>query len=482
MILPTPKYPGHRGVRPRTGAAARACLGIAALFVAACAVQTPLPDLPQDTPAAWRDHDAAAAGLKPDLTNWWRAFNDPALDALIERALVGNLNIQIAGERLKAARALQHRASREFWPNLNFRVFEETAPNARVGYLEIGFDSTWEFGFFGRAQSTERMSLADLNSAVIDEAAARVSVSAEIAKNYVELRAAQARAVEFDRLVAARRRQVELAQTRLRTRLGSQLELDRARGELEQAQGEAGEPAQAIVASRQALGVLLGTNTPDAALATIAAQPVLPAIAVGESPADLLRTRPEIRRAEQNVLKAAGELGIARADLYPKLGITGTLISSTALTGDLDRPNRAVPLAGPLLTLPLFDWGMRRDVINAREAALNAAVLAYREAVLESVAEAQSALAQFDAKTRAAEHAGAAARTSEQSAQAAQTLQRIGLGDGGDSANAALALAQSRMQRSAALRERALAYIALYKSFGGAIPPLAPDPARAVAK
>ena len=467
-------------------ACSRACLrasALAAAFaIAACAVRTPLPDLPRDTPTGWRNEAAAPGGLQPDLEHWWHAFNDATLDTLIERALHDNLNLQIAGERLKAARALQHRASREFWPNLNFRVYEETAPNARVGYLEIGFDSTWEFGFFGRARGSERVAMADFNSAAIDTAAARVTISAEVAKTYVELRAAQARAAEFDKVVALRRRQIELAQTRLRTRLASQLELDRAQAELQQTLAEAGEPKQAIVASSQALGVLLGTNAPDPVLEASASQLTLPPIAIRETPADLLRTRPEIRRAEQNVLKAAGELGIARADLYPKLGINGTLISSTALTGDLNRPNRAVPLLGPTLSIPLFDWGMRRDVVNAREAALNAAVLAYREAVLEGVAEAQTALAQFDAKTLAAERAQQSTLASERSARAAQTLQRIGLGDGLDSANASLALAQSRVQASNAVRERALAYIALYKSLGGAMPPLRTDVGEAAAK
>lgn len=444
------------------------------LVLAACATQ-PVPKLPHDIPTAWRDRTTDAAGLQPDLQNWWLAFNDATLDSLIERALHDNLNIQIAAERLKAARALQHRASREFWPNLNFRIYEETAPNARVGYLEVGFDSTWEFGFFGRAQGNERIAMADSNSAAIDAAAARVTISAEVAKTYVELRAAQARATQIDALVTLRRKQVELAQTRLRTRLGSQLELDRARNDLTQALGETAEPQQAIVASTQALAVLLGTSIVEPAWETSAAQPVLPAIAIRETPADLLRTRPEIRRAEQNVLKAAGELGIARADLYPKLGLVGTLISSTALTGDLDRPNRAVPLLGPTLSIPLWDWGMRRDVVSAREAALNAAVLAYREAVLEGVAEAQTALAQFDAKTQTLARMRESVQASERGAQSAKTLQRIGIGDGNDSANAGLALTQSRLQQSGAVRERALAYIALYKSLGGAMPPLQTD-------
>lgn len=448
--------------------------------LAACSTQTMIPDLPRDTPTAWQldgttgraGENAQQAAVQPDLQNWWHAFGDATLDRLIESALKGNLNIQMAGERIKAARSLRHRARSEFWPNLNFRVYEETAPGGSTGYFEMGFDSSWEFGFFGRARASSRIALADLNVAIVDDAAARVSVIAEVAKDYVELRAAQARAQALNDLVAIHRKQVDLNEARLRTRLGSELEVQRARSEVQQAIGEASESEFMVVQTEQALAVLLGTNVPDPSLRANATQPRLPQVAIRETPADLLRTRPEIRRAEQNVVHAAGELGIARADLYPKLGIAGTLISSTAVTGDVDKPNKAVPIVGPFITIPIVDWGARREVVNAREAALAAAVLAYREAVLEGVAEAQTALAHFDAKSLLVENAQQSLAFSEHGAQSAQTLQRIGLGDGLDAANASLALDQSRLQEISALQERALSYVALYKAFGGMIPPM----------
>ena len=468
-------------VRPTASSMLRNVLLAASLaLLAACSpIETKVPDLPNDVPARWQTGVPAQGLPQPDLQNWWHAFDDATLNQLIERALHDNLGIQIAGERLRAARSLRHRARSEFWPNLNFRIYEETAPGGSTGYLEMGFDSTWEFGFFGRSQASSRMALSDMNTAIVDEAAARVSVIAEVAKNYVELRAAQARARILDDLVALRRKQVELAQVRLRTRLASALEVDRAQADLQQSLSDASEPALTIMQTGQALAVLLGSNTPDPALHDVGAQPRLPALDIRQTPADLLRTRPEIRRAEQNVLHAAGDLGIARADMYPRLGIVGTLISSTALTGDLDKPNKAVPLLGPMLTIPIVDWGARRALVNAREAALSAAVLAYREAVLESVAEAQTALAQFDAKSLLVENAQKSLALSEHGTLSAQTLQRIGLGDGLDSATANLALDQAHLQQTLVLRDRALSFIALYKAFGGAIPPLKPVQDRA---
>ena len=459
-----------------TKARAGSCLFAIASVLTGCSVQTPLPDLPDQTPSAWRNQDAAAAGLQPDLQNWWRAFGDPALDVLVEDALRDNLGVGVAELRLRAARRLRHRARTEFWPNLNFRLYEETAPGGSTGYIEMGFDAEWEFGLFGRSQASARMAAADVNTAIIDAASARVSVSAEVAKSYIELRAAQARAEIIDQLATLRRRRVELMQTRLHARMASALEVDRARAELQQSLVEAGEPAVSAQQTMQALAVLLGKAEPDANWATHAKQPQLPPLHIGPTPADLVRTRPEIRRAEQNVLHAAGELGIARADLYPKLGLNGSMISSTSVTGDLDHPNKAVPLLGPTVQMPLWDWGAHRDVVDAREAALSASELAYREAVLEGVAEVETALTQFADKTARTEHAETTLQLAGQSAQSAQTLQRIGLGDGLDTTSADLAVVESRLAQINARRERSLAYIALYKAFGGVLPPLEQAP------
>lgn len=191
-----------------------------------------------------------------------------------------------------------------------------------------------------------------------------------------------------------------------------------------------------------------------------------------QAPADLLRTRPEIRQAELDVLRAAGELGIARADLWPKLGLGGTLISATRLNGDVDHPNKAIPSIGPIIDIPLFDWGARRDMESAREAALRAAVLGYRQVVLEGVAEAEGALAQWRRERTRAAAAHTQLTLADHAQTRAQTLQRIGLADQVDRAQAGMAQAQAQLQASVAQRDAAVAFIAVYKSLGGTLPPL----------
>jgi NodT family efflux transporter outer membrane factor (OMF) lipoprotein len=447
----------------------------ACALLSACAVNTPLPDLHADMPARWHNAPAESSrlGPAPDLDSWWHAFNDAQLDALIERALQQNLTLQQASLRLRGARALQHRSGTQFMPQLNFHTFSQPDPAATTSYYEIGFDAQWELGFFGRGRGNARVAAADLQSAAASVTAARVSLIAEVARNYIDLRAAQARLTQFDRIVQLREQSLDLAKTRLRLRLAAQDDVDRLAGELAQARADAAEPAAAIAQAQQALDVLLAQPQPDSTLSAAGPQPVLADVHFAQTPADLLRTRPEIRQAELDVLRAAGELGIARADLWPKLGLGGTLISATRVNGDLDHPNKAVPSAGPIIDIPLFDWGARRDMVDARETGLQTAVLGYRQAVLEGVAEAESALAQWQRdRTRAV-----AAQTQQQlaeNAQArAQTLQRIGLADKADDAQAGIARAQAQLQASVAQRDAAVAFIAVYKAFGGALPPLA---------
>jgi outer membrane protein, multidrug efflux system len=444
------------------------------LCLGACSVDAPLPSLPNDTAEAWSHRpDTTGADHHPDLADWWRAFDDPTLDRLIETALKDNLGIQIAAERLTAARSLHHRSRSDFWPNINFRIYPETAPGAETGYLEIGFDASWEFGFFGRSQANSRMRAADLNTTVIDAAAANVSVSAEVSRSYVELRAAQARKAALSDIVRVRQRQVELGELRLQARMGSRLDVGHAQEELQATLSEASEPETTTVEAQEALSVLLGHNRIDPDLDQEGKQPHLAPVEIRQAPADLLRTRPEIRHAEQNILRAAGELGIAHADLYPKLGIVGTLISSTALTGDIEKPNKAVPLLAPTFTLPILDWGARRDVVNAREAALAAAVLAYREAVLESVAEVETALARFNARQAAVMNSEESLKVAQQILDTVRASRQIGLSDDIDLAGAELARCQAQLQHIQSVRDLALSYIALYKAFGGNVPPLA---------
>ncbi len=454
------------------------CLAFFVVLLSACSPSTPLPQLRPDVPAKWRNAapQADALGPAPNLDSWWQTFDDTRLDKLINTALAQNLDLKQAQLRLQAARAMHHRRSdTPFRPHLSFHTFSEPDPAATTSYYEIGFDATWEFGFFGRGLGNDRVAAADLQAAANDIVAARVSLIAEITRDYMDLRAAQARVKILRHIEQLRRKQAQLVRTRLRLHLASQADLEQANNKTVQAQADAEQAAQAITQAEQALAVLLAEPEPGPGILQPGPQPALPDVRLTRAPADLLRTRPEIRHAELDVLRAAGELGIAKANLYPKLALGGTLISSTRLVGDLDRPNKAIPSGGPLIDIPLLDWGARRDVVNARDAQLKAATLAYRQAVLAGVAEAETALSKWQHATRVLKTSDTLLGNAKLSEQRTRKLQQIGLADSADNIASEIAASQSRLQRVSARHARAVAFIAVYKSLGGTLPPLHMD-------
>ena len=434
----------------------------------------PLPPLPDATEPAWRHAAGEASAPAPDLRGWWHVFGDPALDRLVDAALEDNLTIAQARLRIEAARVLDARGQATFLPQVGFHTFAEPTPDSSASYFQAGFDARWELGLFGRSQARARVTAADLGLAETEAQAARVSVVAEVARTWIELRGAQQRLRFAGEIADAAHSRRELTATRERLHLATSTDLAHAASEAEVADAALAEPRAAIERARERLRVLLGGSLPPD-LPAGGDPPRLGDVAIASAPADLLRTRPEIRRAEYEVLKAAGERGLAHADQFPHVGLGGALTYAAKVIGHTRLSDAdGIVTFGPAIDIPLFDWGMRRATLEARDAELSASLLGYREAVLEGVAEAETALATL-AQQR--ERAAALARSLanlQQAAASGTTLRRLGLADGLDQASAHAALAQAQLDLAQAEQERSIAFIALYKALGGApLPPSA---------
>ncbi|MET0225703.1 MAG: efflux transporter outer membrane subunit [Dokdonella sp.] len=450
---------------------------VISVLLGGCAITT-LPDLHQpDAATAWRNTPLAADAVPaPDLRSWWKAFNDPELDRLIEQALRDNLTIRQARARIVGARALAEHANSGFLPQIGAHTYAEPTPDSSASYFQIGFDAKWELGLFERARSQARVTAGELGIAESEMQAARVSVVAEVAKTYVELRGAQQRLALQGQALAAAQDKLALTATRQRLRMAAAGDLDRARTEQAAAEAALYEPRLTIERCRQQLAVLLGRSQPGDDFVAAGTQPQLGDLSIATAPADLLRTRPEIRRAENDVLKAAGELGVARADRLPRLALGGSLTYAARVIGHTRLSNADdIITFGPIIDIPLFDWGQRRAVADARESGLAASILAYRQAVLEGVAEAETAMAALE-QQRARRDALARGLAPLQSGiETTATLKRLGLADGFDRLAADSAFLQARLEIAQAEQERNTAFIALYKSLGGAPLPASAD-------
>jgi NodT family efflux transporter outer membrane factor (OMF) lipoprotein len=432
-------------------------------------VSVQLPKLPTGgLPAQW--HNASPElGPAPDLTGWWKQFGDPELNGLVVRALHDNLDVQQAALKLRAARTLEDAASTTYKPRLAFNTLEQPNAENTASYFQAGFDASWELGLFGRSGANAHLAAANSGEAAATLQSARVSLVAEVVREYLQLRAAQRSEVLLGDAARAAREKLRLLRVQERLQLASGIEVEQGAVAAAKAESSLAGPRAAIVQHAQALALLLGMSEPDPAW--LASKP-LPQLATGHVdtvPADLLRTRPEIRYAETQVLKAAGELGIAKADMYPRFALGSSLTFAALVKGHthLGDVNNSFAI-GPIINIPLFDWGERRAVRDAREDQLRAAVLAYRQAVLQGAAEVETDLAALHASGQRLQGADVAATASGNALAMSEKLQGLGQADGLQLADAKLALTESRLDREQARLAHGLAYVALYKALGGA--------------
>ena len=447
------------------------------LSLAGCKSLVTMPSLQTSTPEQWRNSVQATSESNstqaPDLDAWWHAFGDPQLDALITQALSDNLSVAQAREHLVAARALASVSTSEFRPNINAGTLTTPDPDATASYLQVNIDARWELGLFGRTQSTQWVAQAGVDSAAADLQSSRVTLVAEVVRDYLALRGAQQQVTLLEQVADAQRKHQALTQRRRELGLATDADLARTEADAAQADAALSEPRARADSSAQQLALLCGIAEPQPALLAAAPMPNLLFVVPRTLPADLLRTRPDIHRAESAVLSAAGELGIAKADLYPRLSLLGGITTSTTTSGGTFGFGRAVPAIGPIIDFPLFDWGARRARVTAKDAELLATVYAYRQTVLEAVAETESALSMLDAQQARMTSLRTAVAAHERDAHSTARARNLGLADDVDQAVTAVALIQSQLELLDAEQARNLAYIALYKSLGGAPPPAA---------
>ncbi|RUL74084.1 TolC family protein [Dyella choica] len=436
----------------------------------------PLPALKPPLPQAWRNAPTATAAnpAQPDLKNWWQALNDPQLDALVKRALDHNLEVKAASERLVAARILYRHSNDPYLPSLRFDTNQVIQPDASASYFIVGFDALWEMPLFGALKSTHRLATGNLDAARANLQGTYVTLVAEVARCWVSLRTAQEQAKLLAGVRDANQEKLHLLVLRAGLKLVAPTDVASAKAELARSEMALTDPQHAINANAQQLAVLLGQSEPDPAWLEGGVQPQLGDWQMTHAPADLLRTRPEIAAAEAEVLRAAGEAGISRADIYPHIGLGSSLDWSVNLLTErrLIRSGDSIFSAGPVIDMPLFDWGMRMAKANSQKHGLQAAVYAYRQAVLQGVAETETAMGDLQ-QTRVRETwAQQAAQALDDNVSALNKRRSLGLASTLDLQDATIAQAKAQLELVSARAERDLAYVSLYKALGGAPLPL----------
>lgn len=464
--------PTARGRAPRLPRGRLLAVALGASLAACSTID--VPQLSPPVPQQWR-HAAPAGPVATDLHGWWHQFNDPQLDALVDQALAQNLAVAAAVERLRAARSLYAHANDRFKPQLSGRTENAIEPSARAAYLVAGFDASWEIGVFGRPEANRRMLRGDSDAAAAQLDEVRVSLVGEVVADWLALGAAQEQARLLTRIRELRERRLTLLRIRAGLGLAAEAQLAEAEAAVARAGAALLDVQQAIDESAQKLALLLGRSEPEAMWLQGGRLAQLGEWSLTQTPAELLRTRPEILRAEGEVLRAAGEAGLARSDLLPSVAIGGSVVWSALINEN--RPTNAYRIGtiGPLLDVPLFDWGQRLAVSHARAHALKASVLAYREAVLQGVAEVENALGNLQRQRERELLQGAAVSAVLRAAAAASRRVELSLASPVEQQAAGIAQAEAELELTQARAARGVAYVALFKALGGApLPPVDP--------
>ncbi len=450
-----------RGARPLLLAAVIGC----ASALVGCA--TPLPKLSPPTPAAWR-HASAADAPVVDLRGWWHVFHDSRLDALVDIALRDNLNVASAHERLLAARATMRSVYAPFLPALRGKTEDAVDPDASASFFVAGFDASWELPLFGRATASRRQAVGNLDASVADLQSVRVSLVGDVVRSWLELRSAMHRRQLLVAIRDARQRQLDLLHVRQKLHLAAPSAVAQAEVALAHSSAAVDESQQVIDVSSQSLATLLGSNRPDPQWLQTGDIPDLGVWQLASTPADLLRTRPEIARARANVLSAAGDAGIAKADMFPRFAIGGSIVWSTNLTANRRTNDNAIASAGPLINIPLFDWGLRQSQSHAKNHELKAAVFAYRQAVLEGLSEVENALGALERQRRQEQRSRVVMKALASERDAMTERVRLGLDNPLDQLDSVVASDEADLQGIQARTARGLAFVSLYKALGGA--------------
>lgn len=453
---------------------------VAGLLTSACATVGPNYRTPTTTSLAVPESYAnagTAASDPAELQRWWTRFGDGQLDSLISRAVAGNLDIAVARSRLRQAREAVTQARADRLPSVSASGQANQAAdsdgNSQRSY-SLGADASWEADLFGGIRRSVEASGAAAEGSSYDLAAARVSIIAEVANNYLQARLAQQRLELAKQNLAYADENLQIARWRLQAGLVSSLDVEQARSARAQIAATLPTFEQNFSTAAYRLGVLTG-QAPASLTAELAETKPLPQapsdIATG-LPADTLRQRPDVRSSERTLAAETARIGVAQAQLYPRLSIGGNIGTSAFSLGGL-----ADLLTGNLfssLSQTIFDGGRLRSQVRSQQAAAEGAFATYKQTVLTALEDVENALVAVRTAEQRQVQFSEALEAARNQAILARTNYRAGLSDFQQLLTAEQALISSSEGLLTAQGNRTLAIVQLYRALGGGWDPAAP--------
>jgi outer membrane protein, multidrug efflux system len=415
----------------------------------------------------------------PTQTEFWKQFDDPVLNRMVSESLAANYDLRIALGRLVQARALRNESLFDLAPTVTASAGyqKQRVPAVEDPFggpyttklYDAGFDATWELDFFGGVRRGIQARNAELEGEVANLHDAQVSVIAEVARNYFELRGEQTELAVARDNVNNQRNVLALAQAQRSAGSGTDLDVARAQSQLSTTLSTVGPLEASISRSIHRLSVLTGRE-PDALSGVLVAPhdlpPLPPLVPVG-TPAELLRRRPDIRAAERNLAASTALVGVAVSNLFPKVTFTGSFGYAAAEPAGLGSSASRSDIIGPRISWAAFDLGRVRAQIAGARAGAVIALDEYQRTVLGALEETEDALVTHARDRDQLLNAEDAARASATAAKLAEIRYKGGMVDFLSVLDAERTELQTEDARARSRTEAAVSLIAVYKALGG---------------
>jgi multidrug efflux system outer membrane protein len=449
----------------------------AALILAGCASVGPnyhavKPETPQ-----LQGLDAAQENNAQFQAAWWKQFNDPTLDALIQRAAANNLDLRIAVARLHESRALLSDAKSDQLPTIDTGVNYSRSREQQPGFTsqrttvtsyQAGFDASWELDLFGGVRRSVEAAGADLGASEAELHNAQVTLLAEVARNYFELRGSQLQLDIARRNIENQRQTVHLAEVRQQLGAGSEQDVASAKAQLSSVQAQLPVLQTQASAGEFRLAVLLGERPGelDIDVSPKDFQPIAMNLPIGDA-GDVLSRRPDVQVAEREYAAANARIGVAKADFFPHISLGGFLGFLAGRSNDFGSPSTRAWSLTPGISWSGLNIQRVRANLHASEARADAAQANYQQTVLLAIEDIDNAVTGFNQQRTRVDHL---IEQSTQSKRAAD-LARVRYQEGAtsflellDAERTQLAAEDDLAQAEAGINTRA---VALYKALGG---------------
>ena len=454
---------------------------VVTLVCAGCAAVGP-DYVPPETsvPESWHAHlpadILAEENYKEILTRWWSTLQDPVLEDLIESAVMENLDVKEARARVREARGRRGMSKADLFPSVDTggsvrlsRSSEETGSGGERKLYAVDFDAAWELDIFGGRRRALEAAEADVQASEEELRDVLVSLLAEVALNYVDVRSFQTRLMVAFASLDTQQETFNITQWRFEAGLTTQLDVEQAMYNLAQTQSKIPGFQIGLEQAKNRLAVLLAKSPGflEDNLAEPQAIPSAPLEIAFGVPAEVLRRRPDVRRAERNLAAQSAMVGVATAELYPKFSLLGSVGLEALSSDSLFSAGSRTHSIGPSITWPLFDAGTIRNNIAVQSALQEQAFIRYEATVLMAFEEVENALIAYAQEQSRRESLSRACRAAQQAVDLAHNQYVSGLIDFNTLLDAQRSLLSFQDQLTVSEGDAIANLITLYKVLGG---------------